>query len=57
LNNGLMACRRHGHPILLEMMDSVGSYCEMLSEVRTSPANMLNPMLSPFLDGDTLQAM
>jgi hypothetical protein len=60
LNNGILACRRHGHSIIREMMQSVHGYCERLlleSNVTPSRNDSLNAMLSPFLDAETWNAM
>lgn len=61
LNNGMMACCRSGHPIILNMMQSVKTYCTSLSsENNTTHAPQMEPvqtLLSSFLDGEALKAV
>ena len=47
LNNGLLACRRGGHPVLWEMMDSIRSYFDAPSSNRDRTASLLSSFLDP----------
>lgn len=56
LNNGLMACRRGGHPVLWRMMDYIHSWCtEQLPSGKAPSASShidtgMTSLLSSFLD-------
>ncbi|KAL7488021.1 hypothetical protein ACHAW6_013610 [Cyclotella cf. meneghiniana] len=60
LNNGLMACRKQGHPILWEMMRSIQTYCDglMMSGLNTlRQVDSFHALLSPYLDVGTLHSL
>ncbi|KAL3799114.1 hypothetical protein HJC23_002242 [Cyclotella cryptica] len=60
LNNGLMACRRQGHPILWKMMRSVQTYCDgfLVPGRKTTSLDVdsFQAFLSPYLDVGTLHS-
>ena len=61
LNNGLLACRRKGHPIVWSMMQSIHSYFEELSVSAPSPLLLISggrqdsiaSLISSFFDSST----
>lgn len=56
LNNGMMACRKGGHPIVTEMIDSIYDYFENALSKETTQETAVS-MLSSFLDATTLNAL
>lgn len=54
LNNGLVGCRKGGHPILWNMMDSICNYFENAMFQHTAENVPLTSMLSSFLDSSTM---
>jgi mannosyltransferase OCH1-like enzyme len=61
LNNGIVACRKGGHPILWNMMDSIHKYFEDISSASVVTScqqqDSIASLLSSFLDSTTASAL
>ncbi|KAL9184997.1 hypothetical protein ACHAXT_002774 [Thalassiosira profunda] len=58
LNNGLMACRKGGHPILSTMIDSLHEYFGgILASQTAQQQNPISSLLSSFLDTTSANAL